>query len=124
MINEEVNLRAYKDVESLENFKDRGEIMAYRRKRLQRQRPICEFLLRFSEEKHLSVVEIGSGSSALLYALSATKMLKHGYGIEISRSRFDFAELWKSEENYTCVENSNSNFSETKMAASKYNWFQ
>ena len=123
MIKHDANVKAYESTESLGNF-DNEQMSAYRKDRLCRYHPICEFIRRHGPSNEpLSVVEIGSGSSALLYSLAIGKALKHGLGIELSKSRFEFAELWKAQEGFGCVENRNANFAETNIEEGRYDWF-
>jgi hypothetical protein len=44
-------------------------------------------------------------------------------GVELSQSRFEFAELWKKDDGYRSVENINSNFSDANMGVSLWDWF-
>ena len=72
---------------------------------------------------NLNVIEVGSGSSALLYALAQKNLLKYGLGIELSKTRFDFAELWKSDDGYHTVENLNRNFADIDLPQLTFDWF-
>ncbi len=44
-------------------------------------------------------------------------------GVELSQSRYQFAELWKQDDGYDMVENVNSNFCDVNMGASLWDWF-
>ena len=61
-------------------------------------------------DKKITVLEVGSGNSKLLYALQQHDMLKEGYGVEISKTRIDFANKWKSDLNLSNVTNIHTNF--------------
>jgi SAM-dependent methyltransferase len=119
------NFRAYDKVESLDNFESISEIQAYRDRRIARYQLVVNFIAKRSHGRSsdLKVVELGSGSSALLYALVEKNLLKYGLGIEYSKSRFEFAELWKSENGYTSVENINKDFVNVVFQKSAFDWF-
>jgi SAM-dependent methyltransferase len=119
------NLRAYATTEAIESFSSPESVHAYRRARIAKYQLVVDFISRRVEEEfgELRVVEIGSGSSALLYALDEKKLLKYGCGIEISKSRFNFAELWKSEIVCSTVENINRSFADVNLQHSTFDWF-
>jgi len=64
----------------------------------------------------ISVIDIGSGSSCLLYACKKKGILLHGVGIEISKSRHDFAEQWRCDEGYSSIENLNLNITDVPVS--------
>jgi SAM-dependent methyltransferase len=119
------NLKAYDKVEALNNFVSKEEILAYRNKRITWYQNIKNFIVKRSVKviRELNVVEVGSGSSALLYTIAKENLLKYGVGIELSRSRFEFAELWKSDDGYKMVENINANFAEVDLPKSTFDWY-
>lgn len=117
-----LNLSAYEGAESLSNFGTREEIDAYRNSRLLKYRSATDFLIKRSAHLPVSVFEVGSGSSALLYVLARGKVLKSGVGIELSRSRFEFAELWKSDDGYEAVTNYNRNFAAVELQRAAFDW--
>ncbi len=94
MIDKLANFKAYDSIELLENFASDLEIQAYRNRRIERYIPVVDFVKRRSAAhgSKLSVAEVGSGSSALLYAMAQAEALKMGVGIELSKSRYEFAE--------------------------------
>lgn len=117
------NIRAYENAESLRNFSDRGQIVAYRKARLERYQPVVDFVLkRLGVILPASFLEIGSGSSALLYALASRNLLQHGLGIELSQSRHEFAQLWREDDGFHAVENVNQNFANVDLRPSRYDW--
>lgn len=125
LINSHTNIQAYATAESIDSFASSEEIQTYRNTRLVRYQPVVNFISKRSDSKpgELKVVEIGSGSSALLYAMADKNMLKHGCGIELSRSRFNFAELWKADGGYHSVENINQSVADVDLQRSTFDWF-
>lgn len=107
------NLNSYDNVESLSNFKNDLEIQQYREHKLEETVRTVNFLrkifLHDVLERGIKVLELGSGNSKLLYQLAVQKLLNQGYGIEVSKSRFDFAEKWKKDLQINNVENINEN---------------
>ena len=98
-----INLCAYDDYEKINSKK---EIEKYREKKIIEVKDKIIFI----KEKlgnNLSVLEIGSGNSKILYALESENILKQGVGIEVSKSRFKFAEEWKRDENFNKTTNIN-----------------
>ena len=57
----------------------------------------------------INVLEVGSGNSKFLYSLFFEGLLKNGYGIEISESRFNFANKWKKQLGAESITNFNEN---------------
>lgn len=104
-----INQRAYDDFEKLENFSG-NDLNKYRNNKLASATGHTNFIKKlFPGRQRMSVLELGSGNSRSLFALEKAGMLEKGYGIEISRSRFEFAELWKKEWDFSKVFNINSN---------------
>lgn len=124
-ISANTNIRAYEAVESIENFASFDEIVAYRKRRVERYAPVVNFVAKRSKSQPfgLSVVEVGSGSSALLYGIAEKRELKCGIGIELAQSRFDFAERWKLDDGYHAVTNINQNFASVDLESSAFDWF-
>ena len=104
----EQNLRAYDGVEDLLTYTSKEAVDQYRLERLEFASGAVAFLEKMlNGRKQISVLDIGSGSSCLLYALDNKGILSKGVGIEISKSRHDFAQQWKREGEYHRVENIN-----------------
>jgi ubiquinone/menaquinone biosynthesis C-methylase UbiE len=105
------NLNSYDNVESLSNFKNDLEIQQYREHKLRETINTVNFLRKiFSHdilEHGIKVLELGSGNSKLLYQLALQKLLNQGYGIEVSKSRFEFAEKWKKDLQINNIKNIN-----------------
>ena len=105
------NLNSYDNVESLSNFDNDLEIQQYRKHKLEETIRAVNFLRKTLThdvlEHKIKVLELGSGNSKLLYQLSIQKLLNQGYGIEVSKSRFEFAEKWKQDLQITNVKNIN-----------------
>lgn len=107
------NLSSYENFELLENFPNQTILNEYRTNKLVEAKRTITFLKKsFSPEqnsKKLNVLDLGSGNSKLLFQFEKENMLNEGYGVEISKSRYDFAEKWKNDENIQNVKNINSN---------------
>lgn len=119
----QVNFTSYSSVEQMSGFSDRTRLVNYRNSRISRYRQHVEFMINRSIPAKLSVIEIGSGSSGLLYAFAEKNLLEKAIGIELSESRFRFAEEWKKDNGYGMVQNINANFAEVEMGTSEWDWF-
>ena len=106
----EVNYAAYKDVENIQCFSGHESVLEYRKHRLKQQNGLVKFITNYVDSK-LSVIDVGSGSSALLYAIHNLGILCEGVGIEFSSARHKFAELWKRDNNIHSITNINDDFS-------------
>jgi SAM-dependent methyltransferase len=109
-----INLTSYAHIEALENFESPQEIQSYRQRRLDRYKSHVEFILKHCRrtDQPFQVLEVGSGNSGLLYALAKKVQKFKAFGVEISTSRWKFAEIWKNDEKISNVQNLNQNFSE------------
>lgn len=101
------NLTAY---DTFERFEDFDSEKKYRDSKLQECDKHYLFLKKNIKKSKLNILELGSGNSKLLYKLSLENFLQNGVGIEISKSRFDFAEKWKKDLNIQNIININDNF--------------
>jgi SAM-dependent methyltransferase len=120
----QVNLHAYEGVEVLSNYLTRGALETYRRGRLERYAPVVRFIReRAGDLDRLAVAEVGSGSTALLYALAGHGALTRGMGVELSRSRWEFAELWKADGAFEAVHNVNADFTTVDFGRDVWDWF-
>jgi SAM-dependent methyltransferase len=118
------NLSAYAEVEAAGNYASRAELDAYRRERLRMYDAQIEFLRRLgAPPEGLRVVDLGSGSSAFLYALDGAGLLARGVGIEISESRHAFAEQWRVELGLGHVTNLCANFVDVDLAEASFDRF-
>lgn len=118
------NLHAYAEVEAFENYAGPAEIRAYREERLGFYRRHVEFVRRLGvPATGLRVVDVGSGSSAFLYALDRAGLLARGLGIEISASRHAFAERWRTDEEVTRVTNVCANVRDVPLGAETFDAF-
>jgi hypothetical protein len=118
-----INLQAYNSIELLSAYKTKESLKGYRNSRLSRYQPHAEFILNRSSGKPVSMIEIGSGSSVLLYKIAQKTMLTKAMGVELSKSRSEFAEQWKKDEGYEMVENVNKNFVDVEMGTELWDWF-
>ena len=107
MEKQHMNLTAYNGFEMLENFT--GGVEDYQKKKINDLKDQMSFIKKNFPNKQITVVELGSGNSKALFAMEKDGMLKRGYGVEISKSRYEFAQLWKKEWNFKNVENINAN---------------
>ena len=99
------NLMAYDGFELHDNILD---VDAYKKNKLKEVQKNINFISKMFDSK-IKVLEAGSGNSKFLYGLSDIGLLKSGVGIEISKSRYEFAERWKDEGRYYNVTNINGN---------------
>ncbi len=100
-----INLVTYDDFERLDGFA--GGMENYRRSKLKSAEGHVSFIKKLFPKKKITVLELGSGNSKTLFALEKAGVLGKGYGLEVSKSRYKFAELWKKEGGFECVENKN-----------------
>lgn len=107
MNNRHINCIAYEDFELMENFS--GNIEAYRKDKIEFAKKHVSFIREIFPGEKITVLELGSGNSKTLFALEKAGILELGYGVEISKSRFKFAEIWKKEWNFKLVNNINAN---------------
>lgn len=101
----QVNFVAYDEVEELQRYRDAQALAAYRTERLNAHTDHVAFVRAHASDRVVRVVDVGSGSSALLYALHLAGVLGEGVGVELSRSRHVFAEQWKRDLGCTTVTN-------------------
>ena len=67
-------LEAYKDVENIQTFTE-DSFLTYTKERLKLQEPVVKFIEKINQEK-FEVLDIGSGSSVLSYALYLAGLLR------------------------------------------------
>ncbi len=113
------NLQAYADVETPDLY-DPEALLSYRESRLQRARPCIDFIRQHSRARRLAVAEVGSGSSALLYGLELAGKLARGLAIEFSRTRHEFAEVWRRDGQFRFVTNVCGDFAAVDMPADAF----
>ena len=101
---EHINLNAY---ESYEIFTDLESENNYRLLKLKSCQKHIELIRRESGDRKINVLELGSGNSKVLINLNQQKLLSYGWGIEISESRFNFANKWVSDLGITNIKNIN-----------------
>ena len=82
---------AYEGLES--QFADPAAVAAYRAAMLARSRPQADLLAPLLDPER-DVLEIGCGNGRLLIELSARGALTAGRGIDLARSRIEFARAW------------------------------
>ena len=98
------NLTAYQHTEDMENYPTPEILKEYREHLLKKSEGQRDFIRSLFPEK-IKVLEVCSGNSRLLYSLSLTGCLGLGVGVEVSRSRYNFAELWRKDIDITNVFN-------------------
>jgi len=104
-----INLIAYDNYETIDS---KEAIEKYRKEKINGVKGSIEFIQNIFLKKQidkLNVLEIGSGNSKVLYALEEHAILNSGIGIEVSKSRFEFAEKWKRDMNFNKTTNINKN---------------
>jgi len=114
---------SYEGVEALENYRDQGSIESYRSEALQTFAPMSDFIISLSTNRKFSVVEVGSGNSALLYNFEEKNVLESGVGIEISKSRHAFAERWREDKSYLNTLNFNGDFLDIDLEENSFDFF-
>jgi len=96
----------FEGVEDITTFANTDAIEAYRANRLNKVALHGDWLARqTSRPKPFVVVDVGAGSSSLLYSFADSGILGHGIAIEPARSRHQFAERWRIDGRYENVEN-------------------
>lgn len=101
------NLLAY---ENYEMFNDTIEENKYRESKLKSCDEQVHFLKKIIKKDKINFLELGSGNSKMLFNLEKNKILNEGYGIEFSKSRFDFSQKWKGDTKTHNVHNFNEDF--------------
>jgi SAM-dependent methyltransferase len=115
------NFSAYDQVEALSNYRTQEALRAYRLERLGKYAPYVAMLSTLGiADGEISVVDIGSGSSAFLYALEREGLLRAGVGIELSETRHAFAERWRHDEGFERVSNVRANFTDVPFGSGGY----
>ncbi|MFZ2491223.1 MAG: class I SAM-dependent methyltransferase [Thermoanaerobaculia bacterium] len=84
----------YEGFERLENFPTPQSLQDYRQHLLDKTDAQATFIQKLLGGRKLRVIEFGSGNGRLLVALALRGALDQGVGVEISRSRVQFAESW------------------------------
>jgi SAM-dependent methyltransferase len=85
---------AYEGVESLDQFSSKAELEEYRRGLLAKTALEVEFIKREVGRKNLRVVELGTGGGRLLIALALAGIARWARGVDVARSRVEFARRW------------------------------
>ena len=116
-MNKHQNLIAYDGFEIYNNISD---INGYRKSKLEEVQKNINFISELFDGS-IKVLETASGNSKFLYGLSDSGLLESGVGIEVSQSRWRFAERWKQDGKYYKVTNINDDCLEVDY--SKYGKF-
>ena len=105
------NIVAYDDVENLKRFSTES-FEKYCQNKLRECEAESEFIRNsiVDDKWEGKICEIGSGNSKLLYSLESKQILKEGIGYEISASRHQFAEKFRTYIGSKLVKNKNSDF--------------
>ena len=98
------NLTAYDEYELFADVPS-TEITTYRNKKLKGIEKNAKFASKLLKKKKSTILEWGSGNSKFLYLMESKGLLNRGFGLEISKSRHEFAESWKKGEGYNKVVN-------------------
>ena len=94
----------YEGYERPENFPDREALQNYRSLLLRKTEAQTEFVRRHIGDRRLRVLDIGSGNARLLVSLAQKGLLDFGLGIEIAKSRVEFAQRWIRDLGLTNIE--------------------
>lgn len=116
----DINFHSYDDVELLMNFQSTKQLERYRNERKNNYDDVVSLLRSYMKDKVLRVVEIGSGSSACLYNLEEQDMIEDAVGIELSKSRYEFAEKWREDLDSKRIKNIHTNFIDVKLKTNYY----
>jgi SAM-dependent methyltransferase len=92
---------AYEGLES--QFADPAAVAAYREAMLARSRPQADLLAPLLDREN-DVLEIGCGNGRLLIELSQRGAITSGHGIDLARSRIEFAQAWAEDEGASGLE--------------------
>jgi SAM-dependent methyltransferase len=115
------NFAAYAEVEAPDNYDSLEQLQAYRNERLEMYESHVTLFRRLgAPSAGLRVVDIGAGSSAFLYALERAGVLDLGVGVEVSASRHEFAEQWRSDGGFHRVRNVHSDFAELRLEPASF----
>jgi len=99
-------INSFEGTEDLTTFANANVIEAYRGNLLKKVALHAEWLAQQTvRPKPFVVVDVGAGSSCLLYSFARGGYLSHGIAIEPARSRHEFAERWRFDGHYDNVEN-------------------
>ena len=105
-VSSRLNLEAYNGVENLANFTSQKGIENYREERLRFSEPYVRCLVNeLGQGFAKCCLDLGSGSSAFLYALKNAGLIQQGVGVEISTTRNEFAEKWRTDCQYENISN-------------------
>jgi SAM-dependent methyltransferase len=103
------NFLAY---DNYEVFNNKIEEDVYRHSKLKSCDEQVNFVKKKAKKDKIVFLELGSGNSKMLFNLEKNKILDVGYGIEFSKSRFDFSQKWKEDCDIKNVFNFNHDFLE------------
>lgn len=118
------NVYAYDDVEAMSNYATRADLDAYRGERLEKYEPyVGLFRMLGAPDDGVRVVDVGSGSSAFLYALERAGLLRRGVAIERSATRHEFARRWAEDEGSRRVTNIRANFADVELEPAAFDRF-
>lgn len=101
---EHINLSAY---DSYEIFTDPESENNYRLSKLNSCQKHIDLINQEFDGKKVTILELGSGNSKVLINLNKHGLLNRGWGIEVSKSRFDFATKWLDDLKISNIENIN-----------------
>ena len=121
--NKLTNYHSYANVETLDHYSTIDERETRWIERQIHYKSHINFFKRKTCGKTIRAVEIGSGSSILLYSLAELNIMIDGVGIELAKRRWEFAEKWKTDKNIMQVKNINNNFKNVKLKRGYYDYY-
>jgi SAM-dependent methyltransferase len=95
-------LAAYEGLESLASFDSPAALAEYREAMIERSRPQVDVIERLAPAGR--VLEVASGNGRLLVEMARRGRATHGLGVDIARSRIDFARQWSQDEGHGGLE--------------------
>lgn len=84
----------YEGYESFANFPDQEALDRYRSLLLRKTDLQTAFIRRHFDGRKVRVLDIGAGNGRLLVSLAQNGLLEWGLGVEIAKSRVEFARRW------------------------------
>ena len=100
--------------DEFEIFSSKNKIEQYREFKLNEVQKNVSFVKKHFDNK-IDVLEVGSGNSKFLYALEQHNLLNFGYGVDVSKSRVDFADDWKKDLRLDNIYNIHKNILDSDM---------
>jgi SAM-dependent methyltransferase len=95
--------RAYEGMEDASSFADQAAVADYREGLIDRNRAQAEFIAAMLPDG-ARLFEVGCGNGRLLIDLARRGKAGHGVGLDLARSRIEFAARWATDEGFEQLE--------------------